>query len=181
MEYLIKQIILPKNSKSSFSAASYASFRPQYSPTLFEKLMSYHGGPTRLAVDLGCGTGELTRRLADTLPDSAVLGIDSSPEIGRAIDFAEVGIERTTRQPDVRVDDCAGKRTVGILSQRPPASTAIISEQIFAIQTWIFGTPISKAACHDHRGHRAEDRVRDVCDELCGSSLQVSATVNAYA
>lgn len=36
-------------------------------------------------VDLGCGTGELTRRLADMLPESDVLGIDSSPEmLGRA-------------------------------------------------------------------------------------------------
>jgi trans-aconitate 2-methyltransferase len=32
-------------------------------------------------VDLGCGTGELTRRLADELPESEVVGIDSSPEM----------------------------------------------------------------------------------------------------
>ncbi len=32
-------------------------------------------------IDLGCGTGELTRRLADYLPESNVLGIDSSPEM----------------------------------------------------------------------------------------------------
>ncbi len=32
-------------------------------------------------IDLGCGTGELTRRLADALPGSNVLGIDSSPEM----------------------------------------------------------------------------------------------------
>lgn len=32
-------------------------------------------------VDLGCGTGELTRRLADMLPESDVVGIDSSPEM----------------------------------------------------------------------------------------------------
>ena len=32
-------------------------------------------------VDLGCGTGELTGRLADRLPQSAVLGIDSSAEM----------------------------------------------------------------------------------------------------
>src|SRR5206468_2119516 len=36
----------------------------------------------RLAVvDLGCGTGDLTRRLADALVDSHVVGIDSSPEM----------------------------------------------------------------------------------------------------
>lgn len=33
------------------------------------------------ALDLGCGTGELTRRLADMLPESDVLGIDSSPQM----------------------------------------------------------------------------------------------------
>src|SRR3990172_7044706 len=32
-------------------------------------------------VDLGCGTGELTRELAEPLPDSEVLGIDVSPEM----------------------------------------------------------------------------------------------------
>jgi trans-aconitate 2-methyltransferase len=32
-------------------------------------------------VDLGCGTGELTARLADYLPSSDVLGIDSSPQM----------------------------------------------------------------------------------------------------
>jgi trans-aconitate 2-methyltransferase len=32
-------------------------------------------------VDLGCGTGELTRRLADALPGCDVLGMDTSPEM----------------------------------------------------------------------------------------------------
>jgi trans-aconitate 2-methyltransferase len=32
-------------------------------------------------IDLGCGTGELTRKLADILPNSNVLGIDSSLEM----------------------------------------------------------------------------------------------------
>lgn len=44
-------------------------------------------------VDLGCGTGELTRRLADSLPGSAVLGIDSSPEmLARAATQARPGL-----------------------------------------------------------------------------------------
>jgi trans-aconitate 2-methyltransferase len=37
--------------------------------------------PALRVVDLGCGTGELTARLADQLPESDVLGIDSSPEM----------------------------------------------------------------------------------------------------
>lgn len=32
-------------------------------------------------VDLGCGTGDLTSRLAEALPGSRVVGIDSSPEM----------------------------------------------------------------------------------------------------
>ena len=45
------------------------------------------------AIDLGCGTGELTRRLADALPGSDVLGIDSSPEmLDRAAERARPGL-----------------------------------------------------------------------------------------
>src|SRR5512140_711586 len=32
-------------------------------------------------IDLGCGTGRITRQLADRLPDSDVLGVDSSPQM----------------------------------------------------------------------------------------------------
>jgi len=32
-------------------------------------------------VDLGCGTGELTSRLADALPGSTVVGLDNSPQM----------------------------------------------------------------------------------------------------
>ena len=37
--------------------------------------------PGLRVVDLGCGTGELTRRLADMLPESEVVGLDSSPQM----------------------------------------------------------------------------------------------------
>lgn len=33
------------------------------------------------AIDLGCGTGELTKKLADSLPESTVVGIDSSEKM----------------------------------------------------------------------------------------------------
>src|SRR5512138_2022013 len=32
-------------------------------------------------IDLGCGTGQLTNRLAERLPSSNVLGVDSSPQM----------------------------------------------------------------------------------------------------
>lgn len=45
------------------------------------------------AVDLGCGTGELTRQLADRLPGCAMLGIDNSPEmLARAAPQARDGV-----------------------------------------------------------------------------------------
>jgi trans-aconitate 2-methyltransferase len=41
-------------------------------------------------IDLGCGTGELTKKLADALPDSNLLGVDSSAEmLGDSHAFAE--------------------------------------------------------------------------------------------
>lgn len=44
-------------------------------------------------VDLGCGTGELTRRLADHLPGSDTLGVDSSAEmLTRAEAYARPGL-----------------------------------------------------------------------------------------
>ena len=44
-------------------------------------------------VDLGCGTGELTARLADELPASHVTGIDSSQEmLARAVRYERAGL-----------------------------------------------------------------------------------------
>lgn len=54
-----------------------------------------------LAVDLGCGTGELTRHLAGVWPGARVIGLDSSPEMlsrarssGSRIEWVEGRIER---------------------------------------------------------------------------------------
>ena len=44
-------------------------------------------------IDLGCGTGDLTVRLAEALPESEVLGIDSSAEmLARASNTAHAGL-----------------------------------------------------------------------------------------
>lgn len=45
-------------------------------------------------VDLGCGTGELTAKLADKFPNSQVLGIDNSPQmLERAQQYKRSGLE----------------------------------------------------------------------------------------
>lgn len=49
--------------------------------------------PGLRVIDLGCGPGELTARLADSLPDSDVVGIDNSPQmLERAIPLARKGL-----------------------------------------------------------------------------------------
>ena len=56
-------------------------------------------------IDLGCGTGELTARLAGLLPESDVVGIDSSPEmLARAAERARPGL-RFEQQP---IEDAGG-------------------------------------------------------------------------
>jgi trans-aconitate 2-methyltransferase len=64
-----------------WNPAQYHQFQNErFAP--FEDIFSLIKIRSRLrVVDLGCGTGELTRRLADRLPESEVLGIDSSLEM----------------------------------------------------------------------------------------------------
>jgi trans-aconitate 2-methyltransferase len=71
----------------------YQQFKNQRSAPFFDllKLVDVRSGLR--VVDLGCGTGELTRRLADTLPDSDVLGLDASPQmLERTQEFARPGL-----------------------------------------------------------------------------------------
>ncbi len=57
-------------------------------------------------IDLGCGTGELTSGLADRLPGSDVLGIDSSPEmLEQAKSKEREGLRFELRS----IDDVAGE------------------------------------------------------------------------
>ena len=59
----------------------YHKFQAQrFAP--FDDLVALTKARSGLRVlDIGCGTGELTARLADLMPASAVLGIDNSPEM----------------------------------------------------------------------------------------------------
>jgi trans-aconitate 2-methyltransferase len=59
----------------------YHKFQAQRSAPFYDLLALVEVRPNLKAVDLGCGTGELTRQLADTLPGSDVTGLDSSPQM----------------------------------------------------------------------------------------------------
>jgi trans-aconitate 2-methyltransferase len=72
----------------------YHQFQNERSAPFYDllKLVEIRPGP-RVA-DLGCGTGQLTRHLADTLPDSEVLGLDASPQmLERTREFARSGLQ----------------------------------------------------------------------------------------
>ena len=78
----------------AWSPDKYEQFKKErYAP--FEDLLKLvRVRPGMQVVDLGCGTGELTRRLADALPESCVVGIDSSAEmLAKAEAFARPGLE----------------------------------------------------------------------------------------
>ena len=69
----------------------YHKFQAERSAPFFDLLALVEKRPNLKVVDLGCGTGELTRQLADALPDSTVTGLDSSTqmlEAARAASFS---------------------------------------------------------------------------------------------
>ncbi len=64
-------------SSATFPSLQYDSFRPRYSNILYEKIFDYHGPRDRtLAIDVGCGTGQVTLALADHF--GSVIGVDPS-------------------------------------------------------------------------------------------------------
>lgn len=90
-------------SKSSFSAASYATFRPSYPPSLYEKVLEYHRGKRQSCIDLGCGHGVVARAMLQHF--DSVLGIDPS---GRMIEQAQSSTS-STEYPNVSFREAAAE------------------------------------------------------------------------
>jgi trans-aconitate 2-methyltransferase len=59
----------------------YEQFRSERARPFFDLLARVPDTPVRHAVDLGCGTGELTQLLCARWPDAEVVGVDSSPQM----------------------------------------------------------------------------------------------------
>ena len=71
----------------------YHKFQSERAAPFYDLLALVDARPHLKAVDLGCGTGELTRQLADRLPNSDVTGLDSSPQmLDKAASFARGGL-----------------------------------------------------------------------------------------
>jgi trans-aconitate 2-methyltransferase len=74
----------------------YHKFQSERSAPFYDLLKQVEIRPRIKAIDLGCGTGELTRVLADTLPESDVTGLDSSLEMldaARAASYASPNLQ----------------------------------------------------------------------------------------
>jgi trans-aconitate 2-methyltransferase len=71
----------------------YHQFEKERSAPFFDLLALVERRPALSVIDLGCGTGELTARLADALPGADVTGLDRSPEmLARAQPLARPGL-----------------------------------------------------------------------------------------
>lgn len=78
----------------------YHKFQSERSAPFYDLLALVEVRPHLKVVDLGCGTGELTRELADRLPESRVTGLDSSPQMldaARAASFQPPGPSASLR------------------------------------------------------------------------------------
>jgi trans-aconitate 2-methyltransferase len=72
----------------------YHKFQAQRSAPFYDLLALVDVRPNLRVVDLGCGTGELTRQLADSLPNSNVTGLDSSPQmLDKAASFSSASLQ----------------------------------------------------------------------------------------
>lgn len=80
---------------------TYNQFKSERSAPFYDLLALLKVQPGLEVIDLGCGTGELTGKLADTVPGSNVLGVDSSEEMlgksrqigGSTLNFECISIE----------------------------------------------------------------------------------------
>jgi len=77
-------------------AAAYGRARPDYPPEAFERMVDGLARPLR-AIDVGCGTGISTRRLADFADQ--VTGVDPNREMLEAARRATSEHEATDRRP----------------------------------------------------------------------------------
>ena len=74
----------------------YHKFQAERAAPFYDLLALVDVRPNLKVIDLGCGTGELTRQLADALPNSDVTGLDSSPQmLNKAASFSSPNLRFT--------------------------------------------------------------------------------------
>jgi len=80
----------------SWNPDQYHKFQAERSAPFYDLLALVDVRPNLKVIDLGCGTGELTRQLADKLPKGDVTGLDSSPQmLEKAASFSSPNLHFT--------------------------------------------------------------------------------------
>src|SRR5258708_37261336 len=64
-----------------WNVSVYEQFAGERARPFIDLLARVSDGRVETVVDLGCGTGEMPRLLADRWPGAVVLGVDNSPEM----------------------------------------------------------------------------------------------------
>src|SRR5690348_4805137 len=77
----------------AWNPACYERFQVERNQPFFDLLELVKPKPSMKIIDLGCGTGELTRTLHEKLAARSTLGLDSSPSmLERATAFTTSGL-----------------------------------------------------------------------------------------
>jgi trans-aconitate 2-methyltransferase len=80
-------------SRDAWNSEQYGRFAAERRQPFLDLLALLHPIPGGHAVDLGCGTGELTRALHERLGLAETLGVDSSPAmLGKSSTYAGKGV-----------------------------------------------------------------------------------------
>jgi trans-aconitate 2-methyltransferase len=100
---------------ADWNPTQYERFRDERSQPFFDLLALVQPVPSGQVVDLGCGTGELTRVLHERTGAAETLGIDSSPAMlakavaggGRRFELADIAAFSPARQFDLVFSNAA--------------------------------------------------------------------------
>src|SRR5712691_3798774 len=83
--------------------ASYEEFMGRWSRRLAPLFASFAGvGTAKRLLDLGCGTGTLSRTLVDLLPDAEVVGVDPTPSY---VEYARRSVESSRARFEIGAAD----------------------------------------------------------------------------
>lgn len=85
----------------------YNRFKTERFAPFYDLLQLIHVSENLDVIDLGCGTGELTSKLAKILPNAKVLGIDSSAEmLAKSAEFAnpQLRFEQRSIEEQLAID-----------------------------------------------------------------------------
>lgn len=111
----------------------YNKFKEKRYEPFYDLISHIHARPGMNILDLGCGTGELTKIVADKFPESQVFGIDSSAEMlsnppsQKNISFVQRSIEEQLQLAD-KWDVIIANASLQWVGDHPHLFTKIISK-----------------------------------------------------